>query len=92
MRRPCTVWWSGTADGGVIVPAFQIDVDGLLLPGLRDVIAGLATSCDDEWTWATWLTTRNSTRNGLARYELMAAGELDVVVRDACRTAWAWRP
>jgi hypothetical protein len=81
-----------TADGLVIVPAFQIGVDGSLLPGLRDVIAELATGCDDEWTWAAWLTARDSARNGLTPYKLLAASKCEVVVRDACRTAWVLRP
>lgn len=80
-----------TTDGARVYLRAQLDVDGSLAPGLPAVIAELATGVDDQWTWATWLMARTPARRGRNAFELLRAGQVDEVVREACRSAWVWR-
>jgi hypothetical protein len=45
-----------TADGHIVIPAFQLGTDLRPLPGLGKVLQILTPDVVDEWTLASWLT------------------------------------
>jgi hypothetical protein len=82
-----------TADGRQVFPTFQLLAGGTVLPGLQEVLSELAAGADDRgWTAWLWLTARPDYAGDRAVWELLRDAEVDVVVRAASRSAWAWRP
>lgn len=84
-----------TASEGVSVfPAFQVR-ERRLPPGLGDVLAVLATGSPRPWTWALWLNnpTADPRIPGVSHRAIdrLFNGELARVLRDAARTAQAWK-
>ena len=79
-------------DGTHLYPVFQIGDDRTLLPGLPEVIAELASGSDDPWTWWRWLLTRFLTAQGRQpAWQIMRDGDVEDVIKHACRAAWVWR-
>jgi hypothetical protein len=82
-----------TADGDVVYPAFQVH-DVAIVPGLTEVLQALSAGSDDPWTWALWLQGTSSEERASASpctsIELLIAGEVDRVLRNAQHSAAAW--
>ena len=82
-----------TADGQQILPTWQFQTDGTLLPGLRDVLEILASGTHDEWTWALWLTSRVPYQlDGKSAAQWLAEGRDPSSVTDLARqdaSSWA---
>lgn len=76
-----------TSDGVTLYPAFQLH-DGRVVEGLSDVLRVLRTGTTGRWTWAQWLNVAVAGRRNM---DLLYAGRLDEVLRDAERDAGAWR-
>lgn len=83
-----------TADHVLVYPSLQIR-SGEVVPNLRTVLRALRDGIDDPWTWALWLNSKPPTVGNeaqrLSRLEQLFAGETDLVVRAARRTAYSWR-
>lgn len=74
-------------------PAFQV-ADGRLAEGLDAVLHVLITGTESRWTWAQWLNVCVDDESGEeapSAIEQLLNGQLDDVLRDARRAAWAWR-
>jgi hypothetical protein len=71
-----------TADGHIVIPAFQLGTDLRPLPGLGKVLQILTPDVVDEWTLASWLTANHDGLDNDSVIGHLAAG------RDPTR-AWA---
>ncbi|WP_166554842.1 hypothetical protein [Mycolicibacterium sp. CBMA 226] len=49
-----------TAEGPLVFPAFQFNLDGTPLPGLEPVLFALARGAADRWRVALWMSTLNT--------------------------------
>lgn len=80
-----------TADDDFVYPAFQVH-DGAIVPGLAEVLQALSIGVEDPWTWALWLRGPSSAEQASPRssIELLIAGELERVLRNARHAAEAW--
>ncbi len=76
-----------TQDGESLYPAFQVR-DGVLVPGLGEVVQALRMGTDDEYSIAQWLAT--PVDGGLSPIERLAAGDVDGMLTQARHTAMAW--
>lgn len=81
-----------TSDDEFVYPAFQVH-DGRLVDGLADVLGLLSEGNDDPWTWALWLASTPTPRDGAAlpHIETLIAGHREAVMTAALHTAAAWR-
>ena len=77
-----------TADGSGLLPSFQVREERVV-PHLHHVLEALRSGIDDPWTWAQWLNTRLGKEP--RPIDSLWAGELERVVTEAERDAWAWR-
>ncbi|MDR1712297.1 MAG: hypothetical protein LBR58_10685 [Propionibacteriaceae bacterium] len=77
-----------TADGVAVYPAFQFDDSGRRLPGLREVVAALASGVDDAWTWAAWLNAQLPGQSTMA--QRLRSGDLAAVLAEARADAQSW--
>ncbi len=75
-----------TGSGRVVYPAFQF-VGGSPLPQLARVLAELPEPVVSRWTVASWLVSAEPTLDEARPVDLLAAGQVDAVVRAA--RAWA---
>jgi len=83
-RRGLLALRSGS--GRVVYPSFQFR-DGLPLPGLEPVLALLPESLVSRWTVASWLASPQPDVDGDRPADLLAAGDIAVVV--AAAQLWA---
>lgn len=78
-----------TADGAWVYPEFQFDRDSAVLAGLPEILRILRGSGVDEWTLASWLTSRSRALEGRSPIDWLRAardrGPLIDVARDAAR-------
>ncbi|MCR1785526.1 hypothetical protein KVF89_23510 [Nocardioides carbamazepini] len=70
-------------DGGVLVPAFQLDEDGELRPELAAVLEPLLASTMDPWQVWTWLTQPAGLLGGLVPHEAVRDADEAPIVRHA---------
>ncbi|APZ33060.1 hypothetical protein BOH66_01160 [Microbacterium aurum] len=81
------------ADGVPVYPAFQVS-NGIVAPGLQQVLRTLQSGSADPWMWALWLNAEPTiTKTGDARethIDRLHAGHLNEVLLAANRTAAAW--
>ena len=78
-----------TADGAWVYPEFQFDDHHAVLEGLPEILKILSASEVDEWTLASWLTSRLRSLEDRSPIDwLRTGGELDQlldIARDAAR-------
>lgn len=81
------------ADGVPLYPAFQVS-NGVIAPGLQQVLRTLRSGSADPWMWALWLNAEPApTKTGDARethIDRLHAGHLKEVLIAATHTAAAW--
>ncbi|MEJ8285070.1 hypothetical protein [Curtobacterium citreum] len=70
-----------SADGFRLYPSFQFDARGILLPRLRDVLAGLDPERVDPWGDAVWLNARADELGGLTPAQALRTERADEAVR-----------
>ncbi|MBF4603007.1 hypothetical protein EDF42_3535 [Curtobacterium sp. PhB172] len=70
-----------SADGFRLYPSFQFDARGILLPRLRDVLAGLDPERVDPWGDAVWLNAPADELDGLTPAQALRTDRADEAVR-----------
>lgn len=78
-----------TSDDVLLFPSFQLQ-DGEVVAGLMEVLRVLRTGTASSWTWAQWLNVALPDEAPARNIDLLYAGRLDEVLRDARHVAWAW--
>lgn len=83
-----------TADGIRVYPAFQLR-ERHLISGISPVICELQRATNDPWEWAVLLNAtvqriENGKHVSVRHIDRLARGDVDAVVLEARRTAWAW--
>lgn len=71
-----------TGSGRVVYPAFQF-VGGSPLPDLAQVLAALPETVVSRWTVAAWLVSTEPTLDDARPVDLLAAGQVEPVLRAA---------
>lgn len=91
-RRRRTVLALRTADGVWVYPAFQLDANNRVVPGLAEVLDRFRPRTpDDEWMVASFLAAPQAGLDGRTVIEHLAAGaELDAVLDLAADRAARW--
>lgn len=75
-----------TGSGRVVYPRFQF-VGGRPVTGLAEVLAALPKATVSRWTLASWLVSETPELDGERPIDVLAEGQVDVVVKLA--RAWA---
>jgi hypothetical protein len=84
-----------TSDGHLVYPAFQFSRDGVVRPGISDVVAVFGRHGVDGWTAAVWLTTASPVFDGDSAVDHLVVhraspAAIDRIVRQAEADALAW--
>lgn len=83
-------------DGELYLPVRQFLGSGRVVPGLREVLDELATGIDSPQVWGTWLACPAGPMlagegDHPTGWDLLAAGEVEMVLLEARRDASRWQ-